>query len=84
MQVADFNLSRALEPTDIMSSLCIQNPRWLAPEVLAGEEGGLPAGEQGCVGVFVVFYLGVCVWGGGGARVEGSCVLGVAGGRCCV
>jgi serine/threonine protein kinase len=43
VKVADFNLSRALEPTDIMSSLCIQNPRWLAPEVLAGEEGGLPA-----------------------------------------
>ena len=26
-----------------MSSLCIQNPRWLAPEVLGGAPGGLPA-----------------------------------------
>ncbi|EFN55391.1 hypothetical protein CHLNCDRAFT_12761, partial [Chlorella variabilis] len=43
VKVADFNLSRALEPHDFMSSLCIQNPRWLAPEVLAGEDGGLPA-----------------------------------------
>ena len=27
-----------------MSTLCIQNPRWLSPEVLAGDGGGLPAG----------------------------------------
>lgn len=43
VKVADFNLSRALETTDFMSSLCIQNPRWLAPEVLEGGAGGLPA-----------------------------------------
>lgn len=39
-QVADFNLSRALEEGG-MSSVVIQNPRWLAPERLEGGAGGL-------------------------------------------
>ena len=36
LQVADFNLSRQVEQGHLMSTLCITNPRWLGPEVLAG------------------------------------------------
>ena len=43
LQVADFNLSRAIEASAIASTLFITNPRWLAPEVLAGNPGQLPA-----------------------------------------
>lgn len=35
-QVCDFNLSRAVEATSILSSMLAANPRWLAPEILAG------------------------------------------------
>ena len=41
--MADFNLSRAIEASAIASTLFITNPRWLAPEVLAGNPGQLPA-----------------------------------------
>ncbi|KAL4425219.1 hypothetical protein ABPG75_009235 [Micractinium tetrahymenae] len=42
VKVADFNLSRVQEGSH-MSSVCIQNPRWLSPERLAGGAGGLPS-----------------------------------------
>lgn len=41
-QVADFNLSRA-DDAQGLSTVVVQNPRWLAPERLAGGAGGLPA-----------------------------------------
>ncbi len=36
MQVCDFNLSRVMEESAILSSMAATNPRWLAPEILAG------------------------------------------------
>lgn len=43
-QVCDFNISRLLaDDGDSLSTAGIQNPRWLAPEVLGGQAGGLPA-----------------------------------------
>ena len=36
MQVCDFNLSRVMEETAVLSSMAATNPRWLAPEILAG------------------------------------------------
>lgn len=35
-QVCDFNLSRVMEETAVLSSMAATNPRWLAPEILAG------------------------------------------------
>ena len=39
LQVADFNLSKLMEESSVVSSAAVMNPRWLAPEVL----GGAPA-----------------------------------------
>lgn len=36
LQVADFNLSRVMEASSVASSIAATNPRWVAPEVLAG------------------------------------------------
>ena len=36
MQVCDFNLSRVMEESAVLSSMAATNPRWLAPEILAG------------------------------------------------
>eukprot|EP00891_Asterochloris_glomerata_P004591 jgi/Astpho2/4591/e_gw1.00067.503.1_t len=36
-KVADFNLSRVMHPSTVVSSVAATNPRWLAPEVLAGK-----------------------------------------------
>lgn len=36
VQVADFNLSRVMEASSVASSIAATNPRWVAPEVLAG------------------------------------------------
>ena len=36
VKVSDFNLSKILEDTLLLSSAQATNPRWLAPEVLAG------------------------------------------------
>lgn len=36
VQVCDFNLSRVMEETAVLSSMAATNPRWLAPEILAG------------------------------------------------
>jgi len=41
-QVADFNLSRGADSQGL-STVVVQNPRWLAPERLAGGAGGLPS-----------------------------------------
>ena len=43
VKVADFNLSRALDQASALSTVNVTNPRWLAPEVLAGGFAGLPA-----------------------------------------
>lgn len=53
VKVADFNLSKALESSGVMSSVCIQNPRWLSPERLAGDCGGLSSD---------VWAFGTCIW----------------------
>ncbi|PRW59651.1 nitrilase 2 isoform A [Chlorella sorokiniana] len=42
VKVADFNLSRGADSQG-MSTVVVQNPRWLAPERLAGGGGGLPS-----------------------------------------
>ncbi|KAK9811715.1 hypothetical protein WJX72_008890 [[Myrmecia] bisecta] len=36
VKVADFNLSRVMHATAVVTSIAATNPRWLAPEVLAG------------------------------------------------
>lgn len=36
LQVCDFNLSRVMEESVVLSSMVASNPRWLAPEILAG------------------------------------------------
>ena len=37
LQVCDFNLSRVMEETVVLSSMAASNPRWLAPEILGGK-----------------------------------------------
>lgn len=34
---SDFNLSKLMEENSVMSSMAATNPRWLAPEILAGQ-----------------------------------------------
>jgi hypothetical protein len=41
LKISDFNLSRILEDTAILSSAQATNPRWLAPEVLEGHPASL-------------------------------------------
>ena len=36
VKVCDFNLSKLMEENSVMSSMAATNPRWLAPEILAG------------------------------------------------
>ncbi|CAL5228984.1 g12220 [Coccomyxa viridis] len=36
VKVCDFNLSRVMEESAVLSSMAATNPRWLAPEILAG------------------------------------------------
>lgn len=36
LQVCDFNLSRVMEDSVVLSSMVASNPRWLAPEILSG------------------------------------------------
>jgi serine/threonine protein kinase len=45
VKVADFNLSRSIDVNTTASTVVMTNPRWLAPEVVAGAPGQLPAGE---------------------------------------
>ena len=47
--LADFNLSKVLTYGSIGSSLSVANPRWLAPEVLAGEKHTLASVSPRCV-----------------------------------
>ena len=42
VKVGDFNLSRVMEGSAVLSSITANNPRWLAPEVRLG----LPAGPS--------------------------------------
>jgi serine/threonine protein kinase len=37
VRVCDFNLSRVLEDSAVLSSVAATNPRWLAPEILSGK-----------------------------------------------
>ena len=53
MQVCDFNLSRVLEESAILSSMAASNPRWLAPEILSG---------RGYTFSSDVFSFGVIMW----------------------
>ena len=53
IKVCDFNLSRAMEDSAVLSSLAATNPRWLAPEILSG---------TGCTFASDVFSFGVILW----------------------
>lgn len=37
VRVCDFNLSRVMEDSAVLSSVAATNPRWLAPEILSGK-----------------------------------------------
>ncbi|KAK9868869.1 hypothetical protein WJX84_005074 [Apatococcus fuscideae] len=53
VKVADFNLSRFMNSSDVVSSVAATNPRWLAPEVLSGDDYGTAAD---------VYSFGVIMW----------------------
>lgn len=53
VKVSDFNLSRVLEESTIHSSVTVNNPRWLAPEVMDGNSATLQSD---------VFSFGVVMW----------------------
>ena len=53
VKVADFNLSRILEGTAALSDAGVTNPRWLAPEVLAGGGGDCAADR---------YAFGIILW----------------------
>ena len=53
MQVCDFNLSRVMEESAILSSMAASNPRWLAPEILSG---------RGYTFSSDVYSFGVIMW----------------------
>jgi serine/threonine protein kinase len=53
VKVCDFNMSRIMEESGQGSSLAGTNPRWLAPELLAGEPAGIASD---------VFAFGVVMW----------------------
>lgn len=53
VKVCDFNLSRVLEDSAVLSSVAATNPRWLAPEILAG---------KGYTFASDVFAFGVILW----------------------
>jgi hypothetical protein len=36
LQITDFNLSKMMEESAVVSSMAATNPRWLAPEILSG------------------------------------------------
>ena len=52
-QVCDFNLSRVMEESAILSSMAASNPRWLAPEILSG---------RGYTFSSDVYSFGVIMW----------------------
>ncbi|KAL4436932.1 hypothetical protein ABPG75_004071 [Micractinium tetrahymenae] len=53
VKVSDFNLSKLMEDNAVMSSMAATNPRWLAPEILAG---GKTSRESD------VYAFGVVLW----------------------
>jgi len=53
VKVCDFNLSRVLEESAVVSSLAASNPRWLAPEILSG---------RGYTFSSDVYSFGVIMW----------------------
>ncbi|KAK9834224.1 hypothetical protein WJX84_003009, partial [Apatococcus fuscideae] len=53
VKVADFNLSRFMNSSDVVSSVAATNPRWLAPEVLSGDDYGTAAD---------VYSFGIIMW----------------------
>ena len=53
VQVADFNLSRVMEASSVASSIAATNPRWVAPEVLAGSSHS-PSSD--------VYAFGIILW----------------------
>ncbi|KAA6428246.1 MAG: PAS domain-containing tyrosine kinase [Trebouxia sp. A1-2] len=53
VKVSDFNLSRVMEASSMASSIAATNPRWVAPEVLAGSHYGKAAD---------VYAFGVILW----------------------
>ena len=58
VKVSDFNLSRIMESTSVMSSIASMNPRWLAPELLGGE----PASAASDVYAFGCILWEVATW----------------------
>lgn len=52
-KIADFNLSRVMETTAVMSSITANNPRWLAPEVITRQEYSKAAD---------IFSFGIILW----------------------
>ncbi|KAL4452237.1 hypothetical protein ABPG75_007899 [Micractinium tetrahymenae] len=53
VRVCDFNLSRVMEDSAVLSSVAATNPRWLAPEILSG---------KGYTKVSDVYSFGICMW----------------------
>jgi serine/threonine protein kinase len=53
VKVCDFNLSRVMESSAVLSSVAATNPRWLAPEILSG---------KGYTFASDVFAFGVILW----------------------
>lgn len=53
VKVSDFNLSRVMHDAAVLSSLAATNPRWLAPEILAG---------KGYTTTSDVYAFGIILW----------------------
>lgn len=53
LKVSDFNLSKLLEEGAVMSSMAATNPRWLAPEILGGNNATFASD---------VYSYGVVMW----------------------
>ncbi|CAL5230064.1 g13517 [Coccomyxa viridis] len=53
VKVADFNLSRVMHASAVVSSVSATNPRWMAPEVLAGKRYDCAAD---------VYSFGIILW----------------------
>ena len=53
VKVCDFNMSRIMEESGQASSLAGTNPRWLAPELMAGESASIASD---------IFAFGVVMW----------------------